>query len=127
MKTRHIPYIWFLLGLGACTSYYLSSNLNTWALGQTKASFIAVYPTRSSVLGLMTYEGFEIRAAQRQADSSLIEVGSLRLTKDGSAPTEYWLLFRNGMLEQWGRPDDWQKVSARYQIDFNPNASVRAP
>jgi hypothetical protein len=40
---------------------------------------------------------------------------------------EYLFVFRNGRLEQWGKPDDWQRVASRYQIDFNPAPAVRLP
>ena len=55
----------------------------------------------------------------------LTEVATLKLGDVASETTEYWFVFQNGRLVQWGLPDDWQSVSARYDINFNPKTSVR--
>jgi hypothetical protein len=72
--------------------------------------------------------GMEVRAARQLDSGSLIEVGTIRLTNPSDRnPVEYWLLFVDGRLKQWGRPEDWQSVAARYQVDFNPTPGVRSP
>lgn len=121
---------WRLLTLGAClaltscTGYYLSSNLNTWAIGQPKDVFLQRYP-QGSCGWECAIRGFELRAAQRQSDGSLVEVGTLTLSPDGYAdPVEYWLLFVDAELVQWGQPQDWRDVAARYEIAFNPVPAV---
>lgn len=112
-----------LVFLVSCTTYYTTANLNNLSPGQTKAALLQRFPTRD---GLTSTYGLVIRAAKTQPDGSLIEVGTLQMARDGvNNPVEYWLLFRDGTLVQWGQPDDWQAVSARYQIDFNPGPAVR--
>lgn len=126
MRHRILPYVALPFVLTACTYYYLTSNLNTLAPGQTKADIQRRFPMKQGTFE--TTVGFELRAARVQQDGSLIEVGSLLLARDGiNHPESYWLLFRDGKLVQWGQPDDWQTVSARYQIDFNPRPAVRSP
>lgn len=122
---RHLAVIGAVLATAVlgCTGYYYTRNLNTWSVGQAKQEFLTTYPERRC--GVATCRGFEVRAAQRQTDGSLVEVGSLLLSADkGSTATEYWLLFRDGKLVQWGRPEDWQAVAARYQISFTPSVSA---
>jgi hypothetical protein len=64
-----------------------------------------------------------IRAAQKN-NENLIEVGEVLLT-DGVSPTvAYWFLFNNGKLEQWGQPEDWKDVKARYEISYSPSTSI---
>lgn len=129
--------LWKILAFAtalSCTPpihYYLVSGTNNWRTGLAKDEFISSY--RSGACGKsglgVSYRcpGFETRAAQRQPDGSLVEVGVIPLMREGEAPVEYWLLFRNSHLVQWGRPEDWQQVAARYRIDFNPAPSVRLP
>lgn len=69
--------------------------------------------------------GIRIRAARRTTEGMLLEVGEIPLLDPPSGRiTAYWFLFENERLVQWGRPEDWRSVSARYQIDFNPSPAV---
>ena len=113
---------------GACSSgtwYYLESTLNKLSVGASKDSLLTAF-RGGEVNGHQT-SGMQIRAAKRTDSGDLLEVGQLVLmdetNKERKVP--YWFLFKNGKLVQWGRPEDWRAVAARYEIDFNPRIGVR--
>jgi len=113
-----------LLSLVGCAQrYYLKSNLNHISLGQTKEKTLSMFPSRQSAWS-GNIPGMEIRAAQRSSNGKLLEIGEVLLT-DGVTPTvSHWFMFEDGLLVQWGRPEDWKKAAARYDINFNPSPGV---
>ena len=99
---------------------YPRHSLNNVSLGHTKAQLLAYYPTRLNA----NIAGMEIRASQKNTSGKLIEVGEVSLT-DGVTPTvSYWFIFENGLLVQWGRPEDWQQAAIRYEINYNRQPGV---
>lgn len=113
----------FLFLVGCAQQYYLKSNLNQISLGQTKEKTLSMFPRRQSALS-GNIPGMEIRASQRSSNGKLLEVGEVLLT-DGVTPSvSYWFMFEDGLLVQWGRPEDWKKAAARYDINFNPSPGV---
>ncbi len=112
-----------LLLVGCAQRHYLKSNLNQIALGQTKGTVLSKFPGERSVWGGGA-PGMEIRAAHRSSTGKLLEVGEVWLT-DGVTPTVlHWFMFEDGILVQWGRPEDWNKAAARYDIIVNPSPGV---
>lgn len=103
--------------LTGCAYNFSSSVLNGLSLGATKHEFVQRY-TISGMQGPVT-------RASKMAGSDTIEVLSLTLDEPNHAHADYWFVFRNSRLEQWGRPEDWRPVAARYEISWNPGA--RAP
>lgn len=114
-----------------CTStgptYYYSSGLNNMQTGWTKARFLHYWSG-----GHETTVRPLLRASQRQQDGRVVEVFTLPMSEpsanryvSGNVIVNYWFIFRDDRLVQWGRPEDWQQVSGRYEIAFNPGASVR--
>ena len=101
-----------------CTFNYRSSNLNTIQIGWTKSQFLQFWAGGKFVQPIL-------RASQQQRDGQVVEVFTLPLMEPNYDTIDYWFVFKGGRLVQWGRPEDWQQVSGRYEIAFNPSASVR--
>ena len=118
-----------MLMLGGCAfepvaqpqMYYLRSSLNQLSLGQTKEKTLSMFSRQQSAGGT---PGMEIRAAQRSSSGKLLEVGEVLLTDGVTSPVSHWFMFEDGLLVQWGRPEDWNKAAARYDINFNPLPGV---
>jgi len=112
----------FVFLLAACAieqRYYTQSNLNNISLGDTKNKLLSMF-SGSKKVG--SPPPMQIRAAQK-SNNKLIEVGEVWLTNGVSSTVPYWLLFENGALVQWGRPEDWKAVQGRYQISYTPSVS----
>lgn len=105
-----------------CTStlHYQTTGLNAVQIGWTKSQFLQYWaPGPLIVTPIM-------RASQLQQDGQIVEVFTLPLVETGYwPPIEYWFVFKGDRLVQWGRPEDWQQVSGRYEIAFNPSPSIR--
>lgn len=103
------------------TWYYYRSNLNSLSIGTEKAELLAQW---SSTIGEHPASPLIIRAT-KEINSELIEIGELRMMDRATKrKTNYWFLFVNGKLSQWGEPRDWKEVKNRYEITFNPTPSV---
>lgn len=116
-----------LIILTSCSStgpwYWKQSSLNSLSLGMSKESLLQTYPGAAQDGRQVT--GMQIRAARKTDRGTLLEVGEVPLIQDvNQTITSYWFLFEDGRLVQWGRPEDWRAVSARYDIHFNPSPSV---
>jgi hypothetical protein len=109
---------------GTTTFPYTESNLKHVRVGDTRERLLAIFATR--VTSQEVTHGMTIRAARKDAAGSLLEVGEVLLLneEDVYKLTPYWFLFENGRLVRWGRPEEWQAISAAYQIDFSPSAPV---
>ena len=100
--------------------YYIKSNLNNIAIGQTKEQLLRMFPGEKQAGGAPP---MQIRAAQK-SNGKLIEVGEVLMTDGVSNTVAYWFLFEDGALAQWGQPEDWKEVKARYEINYNPSIGV---
>jgi hypothetical protein len=110
--------------LTGCAAYYIDSNLNGLGMGSSKEAFFNTFPAQPS----RNIAPPVLRAAKRQNSGDLIEVFTLpMLPSSKECCTEYWFVFKNNQLVQWGRPEDWKAASASYDINFNPASNVRAP
>lgn len=105
--------------------YYSTSSLNQIRIGQTKESILLYFAERADYRSARPLPGMVIRAAQRSSRGKLLEVGTVFLS-DGVTPdvVSHWLMFEDGVLVQWGRPEDWKKAALRYDINFNPLPGV---
>jgi len=110
----------------ACASsrpdVYLENNINLVSVGMPKDAMLQQFGFTNSD-GKDVY-GLRMRAARKGSDGKLIEVGEMPLLTQNSQVIQYWFLFVDGRLAQWGRPGDWRSASGRYQIDFSPSAFV---
>jgi hypothetical protein len=109
--------------ISACATqqfYYSKSNLNNISIGQTKQELLKKFPGENKPGGAPP---MQIRAAQK-SNSKLIEVGELRMADSVSPVVAYWFLFEDGALVQWGQPEDWKDIKARYEISYNPSIGV---
>ena len=121
---RFLQMLFIIVLISSCVggNYYSESNLNSISIGVSKEAFLQTY----SGGGSEDTNGAILRAAQRQDNGELIEVLTLEMiVADASSTVDYGFVFKEGLLVQWGRPEDWQQVSGRYEISFNPSASVR--
>ena len=102
--------------------YYTKSNLNTISIGQTKHELLNKFPGENKPGGAPP---MLIRAAQK-SNGKMLEVGEVLMTDGVSYPptVAYWFLFEDGVLVQWGQPEDWKDVKARYEINYNPSVGV---
>jgi hypothetical protein len=125
MRTKSLLLLGLSLVVLGCGRYYLDTNLNSMSVGLTKDAFLQTYGGTCSGR-VNACKPAIVRAAQRQSDGSLLEVLTLEMINtSGSVSTDYWFVFRDSRLVQWGRPEDWQQVSGKYEISFNPGPSVR--
>jgi hypothetical protein len=115
-----------VLLLTACASsrpnIYLENNLNVVSVGMPKDAMLQQFAFTDNE-GQPVY-GLRMRAARRGTDGKLIEVAEMPLLTQNSQVIQYWFLFVDGRLAQWGRPRDWQSAAGRYQVDFSPSAFV---
>lgn len=115
-----------LILVGCASTYYSDKNLNLISIGDSKHQIMARFVATTS--NGQNVPGMQIRAAKRNSNGKLVEVGEVPLiTQSGSSQSAipYWFLFEEGRLAQWGRPEDWRNSAARYDIHFNPSPGVR--
>jgi hypothetical protein len=123
-----------LPGCSSSLRYYRESQVvNSLSVGMTKQALLNTWQWHSREY---TVAGLRIRAARQTETGTLLEVGEIPLLSDepdknypysSDWPTKiyaYWLLFENGRLVQWGRPQDWRAVSQRYDIHYNPSLGI---
>jgi hypothetical protein len=114
--------LFFGLAISSCASgprYYNKSNLNGLSVGLQKQQLLSAWDGKDRTVVPL------IIRASKVKDGELIEIGEMPMVADvGGGITNYWFLFIDGSLKQWGEPRDWQDVKARYEISYNPSASV---
>lgn len=108
--------------LGGClsTMYFAEANLQGLSPGWSKPEFLTFFEHPRIQQPIL-------RAAKRDSSGVVTEVFTLDLRSRNAGQVEYWFVFRNGVLEQWGRPEDWGDVSETYDINFNPAPRVSRP
>ncbi|MDH5217156.1 MAG: hypothetical protein OEX19_05650 [Gammaproteobacteria bacterium] len=108
--------------LSCAQQYYLKSSLNNISIGNSKQQLLALFPGQGRVI-----DGgappLQIRSAKKH-NGKLIEIGELLMSDGVSAAVPHWFLFEDGELVQWGQPQDWKEVKARYEINYNPPVGV---
>ena len=125
MKKLLFIFLLVLIGcMGPLRQYYPSSNLNTVNVGDTKVQMLSRFS--SGEHGRLI--PLTIRAT-KVTNGKLLEVGEIWLRRSDTCNScgsdIYWFLFVNGELKQWGQPQDWQNVTERYEIHYNPPAGVK--
>lgn len=106
--------------LAGCVSTYYARDLAGIPMGMSKAEFVRTF-SHDRITG-------PVPRASATTPDGVLEVLAMPVRSSATAPEqEYWFLFRNGSLVQWGRPEDWQPVAARYQIQYNPPPAARTP
>jgi len=67
-----------------------------------------------------------MRIGERTSAGDLLEIGEVPLIDRRSGRvTHYWVLFENGRLAVWGRPEEWRLVAGRYPIRFRPTQTAK--
>lgn len=124
MKLRFIKLMTICLFCGliisscASTRYYTKSNLNNFSIGLQKNQLISTYGGKDRTVVPL------IIRASKVKDGKVIEIGEMPMISVSGGITNYWFLFIDGTLKQWGEARDWQDVKARYEINYNPSASA---
>lgn len=118
MKIATIGLLFLLTGCWAVA--YPASNLNRVQPGWTRDQFLNYWAQGKGKQPILR--------ASKAAPGDTIAVYTMPF-RDGAMASdiEYWFLFKNSRLVQWGQPADWRQVAATYQIDFNPGPAVRPP
>lgn len=113
--------LFFGLIVSSCTivpMYYKESNLNSLSIGLQKNQLISAYGGKDRTVVPL------IIRASKVKDGEVIEIGEMPMIAALGRIKNYWFLFIDGTLKQWGEARDWQDVKARYEINYNPSASV---
>lgn len=125
MRIRRVFSLASTLVMMACfPNYWPDSNLNNMRLSITKDEFISYWGDGKKCTNLIwgACAGPVLRAARMSSGNVLTEVLTLQFTSSGSNEgVEHWFVFQNGRLVQWGKPQDWQAVAARYEVSFTPS------
>lgn len=107
------------VAVAGCTYNYSASALNAVSLGATKQDFVRQY-TRQAMQS-------PVPRASKIVAGDTVEVLTLPIRGLDRRDVDYWFVFKNNRLIQWGKPEDWQQVAATYQIEYNPSSAVRSP
>lgn len=107
------------LVLVGCAFNYGIGALNGLSLGTTKQDFVRQY-SQSAMQP-------PVPRASKVTGADTIDVMTLPLRDVDGKNADYWFVFRNSHLVQWGKPQDWKNVAATYQIDLNSAPGARSP
>lgn len=108
-----------LLMIVGCAYNYRVDALNDLSLGATKQEFVRQYSAQSMQR--------PVPRASKVTGNDTIEVMTLPLRDVDGKNADYWFVFKNSHLVQWGKPQDWKNVAATYQIDLNSAPGARSP
>ena len=104
-------------------AYRDDASLRLLTLGEPKEAVLATFGDhdRDAQNRSIRVAAMRMRAEQRTGAGDLLEIGEVPLIDRSSGRvTHYWVLFQNGRLAVWGRPEDWSLISRRYPIRFKP-------
>lgn len=104
-------------------AYRDNASLRFLTLGEPKEAVFATFGgrDRDAQNRSIRVAAMRMRAEQRTGAGDLLEIGEVPLIDRSSGRvTHYWVLFQNGRLAVWGRPEDWRLISGRYPISFKP-------
>jgi hypothetical protein len=108
-----------LTATASCAYSYSAGALNQLALGTTKQQFVSTYTQKAMQA--------PVARASKLVEGDTIDVLTMPIQSPDRKTADYWFVFRNGRLTQWGRPEDWKNVAATYQIDLGALQGVRPP
>lgn len=114
-RWRSLVFLVTLLA-GCMAAPYRAGTLNSVQPGWSREQFLHYYGSDGWI--------HPVLRAAKTVDADTIQVYTMPLQTDDR--TDYWFVFKNSRLVQWGQPNDWKAVSATYQIDFTPSG-VKPP
>jgi hypothetical protein len=119
-------------GVVACSAgasaYRDETSLRSLTLGEPKAAVLATFGEhdKNAQNKPVPVVAMRMRMGERTGAGDLLEIGEVPLIDRSSGRvTYYWVLFENGRLAVWGRPEDWRLVSGRYPIGFRPTQTAK--
>lgn len=109
-------------------AYRDETSLRSLTLGEPKAAVLATFGEhdRDGQNASIAVVAMRMRIGERTGAGDLLEIGEVPLIDRSSGRvTYYWVLFENGRLAVWGRPEDWRLVAGRYPIRFRPTQTAK--
>jgi hypothetical protein len=119
-------------GAAGCSAgapaYRDEASLRSLSLGEPKATVLAMFGERdrNAQDKPVPVVAMRMRIGERTGAGDFLEIGEVPLIDRSSGRvTYYWVLFENGRLAVWGRPEDWPLVAGRYPIRFSPTQTAK--
>jgi len=124
---RRVLLVLIASGAAGCSAgapaYRDATSLRSLTLGEPKAAVLATFGEhdRDAQNKSVAVVAMRMRIGERTGAGDFLEIGEVPLIDRSSGRvTHYWVLFENGRLAVWGRPEEWRLVAKRYPIHFRP-------
>jgi hypothetical protein len=129
---RRVLLVLIASGAAGCSAgapaYRDETSLRALTLGEPKAAVLATFGEhdRDVQNKSIPVVAIRMRIGERTGAGDFLEIGEVPLIDRSSGRvTYYWVLFENGRLAVWGRPEDWGLVAGRYPISFRPTQTAK--
>jgi hypothetical protein len=129
---RRVLLVLIASGAAGCSAgapaYRDETSLRALTLGEPKAAVLATFGEhdRDVQNKSIPVVAIRMRIGERTGAGDFLEIGEVPLIDRRSGRvTYYWVLFENGRLAVWGRPEDWGLVAGRYPISFRPTQTAK--
>ena len=129
---RRVLLVLIASGAAGCSAgapaYRDETSLRSLTLGEPKAAVLATFGAHDGDAqnNSIPVVAMRMRIRERTGAGDLLEIGEVPLIDRSSGRvTYYWVLFENGRLAVWGRPEEWRLVAGRYPIRFRPTQTAK--
>jgi len=129
---RRVLLVLIASGAAGCSAgapaYRDETSLRSLSLGESKAAVLATFGEhdRDAQNKPIPVVAMRMQIGERTGAGDFLEIGEVPLIDRSSGRvTYYWVLFENGRLAVWGRPEEWGLVAGRYPIRFRPTQTAK--